>query len=98
MKTTQAEIIQESSSSPEPESQSTVAESKQAEVEQVAREEAKSRRRAIIDEANVAISETENAIAALEGNDTTNALESLAAVTGKLEILLARQPDLALTP
>ncbi|NNE56498.1 MAG: YfdX family protein [Hellea sp.] len=45
-----------------------------------------------------AVKETDNAIAALEDGDSERALEALAGATGELDIILAREPSLALAP
>ncbi len=55
-------------------------------------------RKKIIDEAMAAIRETENALQALDKNDSQTALAALERATGKLEIIVARAPELALAP
>jgi hypothetical protein len=52
----------------------------------------------LIREAISAVEETQNALLALEQNDKKQALAALEKVTGKLELLLARQPELGLMP
>lgn len=61
-------------------------------------EQTAEKRKEIIEEAQSALRETENALIALDGKDTKTALEALQRATGKLEILLAREPELALAP
>jgi len=53
---------------------------------------------ALLDEALTAIDETYIALEALDNDDIDGALEALARVTGQLEIILARDPELALAP
>jgi predicted RecA/RadA family phage recombinase len=52
----------------------------------------------MIAEAVSALQETHNALVAIDRNQRSQALEALARATGKLEILLAREPRLALAP
>ncbi len=52
----------------------------------------------LLDEALTAIDETYIALEALDNEDVDGALEALARVTGQLEIILARDPELALAP
>jgi len=52
----------------------------------------------MIAEAVSALQETQNALFAIDRNQRSQALEALARATGKLEILLAREPRLALAP
>lgn len=56
------------------------------------------KRQQLIGDAAVAVAETQKAIAALEKNKKEDALKSLALATGKLELILARDPKLALAP
>ena len=56
------------------------------------------KRRQITEEALAAIRETENALRALDKKDNQKALAALEKATGKLEIILARDPKLALAP
>lgn len=52
----------------------------------------------LVEEAVSALEETQNAIAAIDEGDNQKALDALSRATGKLEIILAREPDLALAP
>ena len=61
-------------------------------------EKADVQRQKILKEAVAALRETQNAIAALDKGDKAAALAALEKVVGKLEIVLARAPDLALAP
>lgn len=49
-------------------------------------------------DASAAVAETQKAMSALEKNKKEDALKSLALATGKLELILARDPKLALAP
>jgi len=61
-------------------------------------EKADVQRQKILKEAVAALRETQNAIGALDKGDKAAALAALEKVGGKLEIVLARAPDLALAP
>lgn len=52
----------------------------------------------LVDEAVAALRETENALTAIDQNKTDEAIAALERATGKLEIVLARSPGLALAP
>jgi len=56
------------------------------------------KRQQLIADAEVAVAETKKAISALEKKKVDEALKSLAEVTGKLELILTRDPKLALAP
>ncbi len=62
------------------------------------RSEAGKQRQSIVEEAVTALEQTNNAIKALVKKDKKAALEALALVTGKLELVLAREPELANAP
>jgi len=68
------------------------------EVKQCTNDEAGKQRGAIIKEAVAALAQTKNAIIALEKKDKQAALDALAMVTGKLDIIIARDPDMANAP
>lgn len=55
-------------------------------------------RKKIVDEAVAAVGETRSALKDLDENKTSDALSALEQATGKLEIILARDPKLALAP
>lgn len=78
--------------------QSPVAESVQSQVDQETADEALKRRKQVLSEAASAITQTKNALAALEEAKTDDALSALELATGKLELILARDPDLAFAP
>ncbi len=52
----------------------------------------------LVEEAVSAVLETRNAVAAIEAGDRKEAVKALEKVTGKLELLLARRPELGLMP
>lgn len=56
------------------------------------------KRAEILDEAVDAVARSRDALAALDQGRTGDALEALATVIGKLELIVARDPDLALAP
>ncbi|NND83265.1 MAG: YfdX family protein [Gammaproteobacteria bacterium] len=56
------------------------------------------KRKQIVQEASAAVGETHRALQWLSDGDSESALEALARATGKLEIILARDPALALAP
>lgn len=82
----------------EPQAQSPATQSVQAEVDEKAADKADEKRRKILADAGAAIDETQKALQALEDNDTEAALRALEAATGKLELILAREPALGLAP
>lgn len=67
-------------------------------VEQQKQDQTAEKRKEITSEAMAAISETRNALKALDENKTKDALSALERATGKLELILAREPKLALAP
>ncbi len=78
---------------------STVSKVKVAkEVQSNTRKEAGKKRKTIIKEAVTALTQTRKAIEALDKKDKQAALDALAMVTGKLDIVIAREPDLANAP
>ena len=68
------------------------------EVKKSTNDEAGKQRGTIIKEAVAALAQTKNAIIALEKKDKQAALDALAMVTGKLDIVIAREPDMANAP
>lgn len=67
-------------------------------VSRSSQEQTAKKRLEILDEAVVAVGETHKALKALDGGNKKEALADLEQVTGKLEILLARDPSLQLAP
>ncbi|CAJ0727842.1 YfdX family protein [Ralstonia mannitolilytica] len=70
----------------------------QPEVQKEAEAQAADKRKQVLDEAVSALALTKSALAALDEKDTARALATLAEVTGKLELIVAREPTLALAP
>ncbi len=70
----------------------------QADVDKQSASKAAAKRENVIKEAVVAIAETEKALKALNDNKKDEALAALEKATGKLELVLARDPALALAP
>mgnify|MGYP000424552642 FL=1 len=67
-------------------------------VEQNTQDQTAEKRKEILDEAKTALDETKNALKALDDGNNKDALIALEKATGKLEIILARDPSLALAP
>ncbi len=82
----------------EPQAQSAATESVQAEVDQQATDKTAKKRQRILAEASAALTETQEALRALEEQKIDEALAALERATGKLELILARDPTLALAP
>lgn len=61
-------------------------------------DQAAAKRNALMAEATSAIAETQNALKALDNGKNKDALSALERATGKLEIILARDPKLTLAP
>ena len=70
----------------------------QPEVQKETDSQAADKRKQVLDEAVSALALTKSALAALDGKDAARALATLAEVTGKLELIVAREPTLALAP
>ncbi len=60
--------------------------------------EVSEKRKQIMEEATAAVNETKKAMKALEENKPKDALAALEIATGKMVLILARDPDLALAP
>lgn len=82
----------------EPQTQLPATRSVQADIDDKAADKADERRKQILADAAMAIDETKKALQALEDNDTRAAMDALELATGKLELILARDPALALAP
>jgi hypothetical protein len=67
-------------------------------IQKSAQDETTQKRKEIVAEAVSAVSETGNALKALDEGTTKDALSALERATGKLELILARDPGLALAP
>ena len=70
----------------------------EADVQALTDETISERRAELLAEAIEAINETQKAITALEEENAQEALDALAVATGKLELILARDPGLSLAP
>lgn len=81
-----------------PEPQPPANQAVQPEVDKRTADVALEKRQQLIGEAENAIDDTEKALKALNEKKNKEALDALAAATGKLELLLARNPKLALAP
>ena len=79
-------------------SQTKVATKADAKVEQQKQDQTAEKRKQITAEAIAAIGETRNALKALDDGKKSDALAALERATGKLELILARDPKLALAP
>lgn len=67
-------------------------------LQQKTRKQAKQDRKAVIKEAVQAVRFTRDALAALDNDERDKALDKLEKASGKLDIVLARNPELALAP
>ena len=81
-----------------PPQQKEATKSVQPEVDAERRGVVETKRKAMLEEAISAVEETKNALSALEKNSKDKALAALQKATGKLEILVSRDPKMALTP
>ncbi len=82
----------------EAQAQSEATESVQPQVDAKMTEKAAEKRKKIAADAVAAVNETNKALKLLDEKKTDEALASLERATGKLELILARAPDLALAP
>ncbi|WP_051906971.1 YfdX family protein [Methylomarinum vadi] len=82
----------------EAQAQSEATESVQPQVDAKTTEQAAEKRKKITADAIAAVAETRNALKLLDEKKTDEALAALERVTGKLELILARDPKLALAP
>ena len=80
------------------EAKSEVSNSVQSEVNKKTAEVTAAKQKELLTEAQAAITETEKALQALKVNKPKEALEALSVATGKLEIVIARNPKLMLAP
>lgn len=81
-----------------PEAKPEVVTEVQPEVQKETDSQAADKRKQVLDEAVSALALTKSALAALDGKDAARALATLAEVTGKLELIVAREPTFALAP
>ena len=97
--TTSTKVLAEDTALPEkPQEQSEATESVQPEVDKQSTGKAVDKRQKILAEAGVALTETAKALKALDEDKPEDALAALETATGKLELILARDPGLALAP
>jgi hypothetical protein len=80
------------------ESKGKVSADKNASTGKSSQDQTAEKRKLITREAMAAISETKNALKALDDGDKDGALKALERATGKLELILVRDPKLALAP
>jgi YfdX protein len=91
-------FAEESTSAKKPQEKSTESESVQPQVDKKTTDEATKKREEIIGEASAALKETEKALKALDEKKNKEALAALEVAVGKLELILAREPELAFAP
>ncbi|MBQ0834133.1 YfdX family protein [Marinobacter sp.] len=82
----------------EPQAQSAATESVQPQVDMKATDKAMEKRKKIMADAVAAVNETKKALKLLDEKKADEALAALERATGKLELILARDPTLALAP
>ena len=87
-------FAQDTAQAPTSDTNATVSESVQDE----ATAKVDEKRKALIEDATLALEKTEEALTALDDDDRQGALDALAIATGKLQSVVARDPDLALAP
>ncbi len=88
----------ESAMPDKPQTQSQATQSVQSAVDRKTTDQGVDKRKRIVSEAVTAIKETRHALQALEQGKRDDALKALEIATGKLELLIARDPKLALAP
>ena len=81
-----------------PQVQTEASKASQPYVDKKTADAAADKRKKLLADATAAIAETKKALQALEEKKNDEALKALALVTGKLELILARDPKLALAP
>lgn len=91
-------LAEETALPDEPQAQAEATESVQPQVDAKATDEASEKRKKITADAVAAVAETKQALKFLDEKNTDEALAALERATGKLELILARAPDLALAP
>lgn len=88
----------ESSLPDEPQAQSPTTQSVQTDVDDKTFDKVDKKRKGILADASAAIEETKKALQALDKGKTEEALAALERATGKLELILVRDPALSLAP
>lgn len=81
-----------------PEKQSEAAEGVKPEVDESIELQKTEQREKLIEDATIAMEKTIEALEALEDDEKDKALDALSIATGKLELVVARDPSLALAP
>jgi hypothetical protein len=81
-----------------PQTQSEANQSVQPKVDKQTADAAAEKRKKLFADATAALAETHKALKALENKNNEAALKALAEVTGKLDLIVARDPKLAQTP
>lgn len=81
-----------------PQTQSDASQSVQPKVDKQTAEAAAEKRKKLVGDATAALAETHKALRALENKKNDAALKALAEVTGKLDLIVARDPKLAQVP
>ena len=94
----QVEKNQSEKATSAPEEKSETSESVQQDVDKSTESETEKQRKKLVDDAVSAVSLTRDALKALGESKKEVALETLEKVTGKLELVLARDPALAMVP
>ena len=98
LSTTSLVAMQNSAMAKQTQHEKTLSSQQSKKVQKAGNDKASEKRKAIISEAINAIRETENALKALDKNKPKDALAALEKATGKLNVILARDPGLALAP
>lgn len=88
----------ESSLPDKPQTQSPTTQSVQTDVDIKTSDKIDEKRKEVLADANAAIDETKKALQALDKGNTEEALAALETATGKLELILVRDPSLSLAP
>lgn len=91
-------LAQDTALPAKPEARNEATESVQPQVDAEATDQAAERRKKVTADAVAAVNETKNALKLLDDKKTEEALAALERATGKLELILAREPTLALAP
>ncbi len=90
--------IQASAVPDKAEKKSSESQAAQTKADKASADKAAEQRKKITEEAIAAVGETKKALKALEEGKTDDAIKALEVATGKLELILARDPKLALVP
>ena len=91
-------VLAQSAASPSAAAPSVAPKAAQPQVDDKAAQEAEKKRSELTQDAITALTKTQEALTLLDANKTKEALAALELATGKLELVLAREPKLALAP